>query len=181
MVNVDAIVKSLAVLSFLFFAVASAVAQTQERKLMERINKPDLQLGSPFQKKSFNDGSSLHLRSSPAAERKYLGSKSMSGKEFPLTRSFLGFKNPWVGKQVYDTKNSSVWSKSIAADADKQVPIRKAETVASSDANKAVNYGSPVVPQRPFVPAPASPGAVSQITDKINNKMTIDEIRDLLN
>jgi len=38
-----------------------------------------------------------------------------------------------------------------------------------------------VVPVRQYIPQPSAQGAVNKITDKINNKMTIDEVRELLN
>ena len=48
-------------------------------------------------------------------------------------------------------------------------------------ATKNAAFGSPVVPVSTYVPAPAAEGAVSRITDKITKKMTIDDIRELLN
>ena len=157
------------------------MAQTQERKLMDRMLKPDMQLGTPFQNQAFKGGSSMLVRSSPVADKNFLDSKGASIKEFSSTHSFLGLKNPWLGHQVYDTKNASVWSRSVALDAGKKMPVRRAETVTAADAAKTASLGSPVVPVRPFTPVPSSQGALSQITDKIKNNMTIDEVRDLLN
>jgi len=157
------------------------MAQTQERTLEERLKHPDRQRIPPYQNKSFIGGGLLAMRSSPTADRKFYDAKAANLKEFSFTRSFLGLKNPWIGNQVYDTKNAAVWSRAIMRDADNNVTVRKAEAGASSDATKTVNLGSPVVPVRPFVPAPASQGAVSQITDKIKKNMSIDDIRDLLN
>ena len=181
MVVFAADVKPLAILTFLLLAAASAIAQVQERKLLERINKPDLSLGNPFEKQAFKGASIMPMRTAPTTEKQFFGAKGANVKEFPLTHSFLGVKNPWLGHQVFDTKNASSWSKSVVMDADKKVPIRKAESIASSDAAKSAHLGSPVVPVRPFVPVPSSQGALSQITDKITNKMTIDEVRDILN
>lgn len=159
------------------------MAQTQERKLMDRILKPDLQRGNVFQGRSYSGGGgSMAIRSSTAAGRTFEGTKGAGMKDFEFTRSFLGLKNPWFGGRVCDTKKASTWSKSVVPNADKQVSVRKAEPVDGySNAGKEAAFGSPVVPVRPFIPPPASPGAVSQITDKIKNNMTIDEIRDLLN
>jgi len=158
------------------------MAQTQERKLMDRMLKPDLQRGNPFQSRSYSGGGAMALRPAQMGGRTFEGAKGANIKDFAFTRSFLGLKNPWFGKKVCETKDASLWSKSVVMNADKEVPVRKAEAVGSYySSGKTANFGSPVVPVREFIPAPASPGAVSQITDKIKDKMTIDEIRDLLN
>lgn len=182
-VRVAVPVRILPVLTILLLAVASAMAQTQERKLMDRMLKPDLQRGNCFQGRAYNGGGgSMSIRTSSAADRTFAGTKGANIKDFAFTRSFLGLKNPWFGNRVCETKDASTWSRSVVMNANKAVDVRKAEAVGSYyNSGKEARFGSPVVPVRQFIPAPASPGAVSQITDKIKTNMTIDEIRDLLN
>jgi len=162
--------------------VASALGQEQEKKLMDRIKKPDMNLSSTMQGKAFGGKSgSLGLRQAGESKDSYAGVRDAYIKDFPFTRSFLGIKNPWFGGKVYDAKAADTFSKSIIVNADREVPVRKAEAVGYWDATKAANFGSPVVPVRQYIPQPAAQGAVNQITDKINDKMTIDEVRELLN
>lgn len=173
-------VKISALILFFFLSLAIAHCQTQERKLIDRILKPDMTLGSSFQDQAYEGAGVLSLRSLPDAKAKFRGTRSADVGGFPLTRSFLGIKNPWFGGKVYDTKKAAFWARSLL-DPDKKVPVKRAEAVEFYDAGKQANFGSPVVPTRKYVPQGAAPGAVGQITEKIKKEMTIDEVRELLN
>jgi hypothetical protein len=161
--------------------VLSVQAQTQEKKLVDRILKPDMQLSSTLQGRSFEKGGSVDLKKAGGTKAGFSGVRDAQIKDYPFQRSFLGVKNPWFGGKVYDTQTASTWAKSTVANAGREVPVKKAEAVGYYDATRQANFGSPVVPLQPFIPQGAAQGAVSQITDKINGKMTIDEVRELLN
>lgn len=148
---------------------------------MDRVLKPDMEQGNPLQTKSFAEGSSVALRQASESKDSYAGVRDATLKDFAYTRSFFGIKNPWFGGKVYDTKNASLLTKSALLNADREVPVKKAEAAGYYDATKAAYFGSPVVPVREFIPSPAAQGAVSGITEKITDKMTIDEVRELLN
>lgn len=162
-------------------SLASLYGQTQEQKLMDRIKNPNMNQSSAMQTKSFGKSGSVDLRKASETKDSYAGVRDAYIKDFPFTRSFLGIKNPWFGGKVYDSKTASTFSKSMVVNADREVPVKKAEAVGYWDATKSANFGAPVVPLRPFVPQGVAQGSVNGIADKINNKMTIDEVRDLLN
>ena len=152
-------------------------SQTQEAKLYDRIMKPNMQLGNPLRNKSFSGTPTVPLQASSAGSQAFYGVKDATVKDFS-TRSFLGLKNPWFGSKVFDTKDAP----SISTYDVKRAGFNKAADAAGFyGATKGADFGSPVVPVTPFVPEPAAKGALSRISDKINNKMTIDEVRDLLN
>jgi len=170
-------VKTILLASLLFASLASGFSQTQEAKLMDRIMKPNRDLGNPLQNKSFAATGSIPLNSSPAAGQGGYGTKDAAVKEFS-TRSFLGLKNPWFGSKVFATKGAA----SMPFYDVKSAGFNKtANTTAFYSGTKTASLGSPIVPVTTFVPAPAAQGAVSRISDKINDKMTIDEVRELLN
>lgn len=168
---------SLAVLAF----SACAHAQTQERKLVDRVLKPDMELSNSMQGKDFGKTSSVVLRKAGESKEGFSGVRQAYMKDYPFQRSFLGIKNPWFGGKVYDAQAASTWSKSAIPNAGREVPVKKAEAVGYYDATKQANFGTPVVPVRPFIPQAGAPGAVSRMGEKINDKMTIDEVRELLN
>lgn len=174
------LVKTILIPSLLLASLASGFSQTQEVKLVDRIMKPNMEMGNPMQGKSFSETSAVKLRNSPAASQGFYDIKDAMTKDFPFTRSFLGLKNPWFGGKVYTTKETALLSK---YDVKKAVGgFDKATDVSAYyAAKKDANFGSPVVPLTTFVPNPGAPGAVSRISDKINQKMTIDEVRELLN
>ena len=144
---------------------------------MDRIMKPNREMKNPLQNKVFAETGSVPLRSSPAAGQGFYGFKDATVKEFS-TRSFLGLKNPWFGGKVFATKEAA----SMPFYDVKNAGFNKtANATAFYAGTKTASLGSPVVPVTTFVPAPAAQGAVSRISDKINDKMTIDEVRELLN
>lgn len=167
-------VKTILIASLLLASLVSGFSQTQEVKLIDRIMKPDTALGNPLQSKSFSGSSSGPVRSSMAATQKFQGLKDVTTKEFAFTRTFLGLKNPWFGSKVFATKGAGSMSK---------YEVKKAGLEKTSDvgayyaATKSANFGSPVVPVSSFVPQ----AAAQRISDKINQKMTIDEVREMLN
>jgi len=173
-------VKTIPIAFFLSVSLpVSGFSQTQEVKLVDRIMHPNMELGNPLQSKSFSGTSSVPIKSSSKAGKGFYGLKDAETKAFPFTRSFLGVKNPWFGGKVFATKKTAPLSK---YDAKKAGTDKTTDVVAYYGATKSADYfGSPVVPLSTFVPRPAAGGAVSRISDKINQKMTIDEVRELLN
>lgn len=173
-------VKTILIASLLLASLVSGFSQTQEVKLVDRIMKPNMEMGNPMQGKSFSETSAVKLRNSPASSHGFYDIKDAMMKDFPFTRSFLGLKNPWFGGKVYTTKETAMLSKydvkKAGAGFDKSTDVSGYYA-----ATKEASLGSPVVPLSTFVPKPGAPGAVSRISDKINEEMTIDEVRDLLN
>ena len=87
-------------------------------------------------------------------------------------------KNPWFGGKVFATKQEGALPKYDV----KNAGLNKTTDVSGYyAATKNASLGSPVVPVSAYVPAPATEGAVSRISDKITKKMTIDDVRELLN
>ncbi|MEI6034955.1 MAG: hypothetical protein WCS65_11835 [Verrucomicrobiae bacterium] len=148
---------------------------------MDRILKPDMQKTNPLQGKTFGKTSSVMLRAAGETKGGFSGVRDASIRAYPFSRSFLGIQNPWFGGKVYDVRAASTSSKSALMNAGRAVPVKKAEAAGYSDAAKGANLGSSEVPVRTFIPQAGAQGAVSQMTEKINGKMTIDEVRELLN
>lgn len=173
-------VKTILIASLLLSSLVSGFSQTQEVKLVDRIMKPNMELGNVMQGKSFAETSAVKLKNSPAASREFYDVKDAMTKDFPFTRSFLGLKNPWIGGKVYSTKETAMLSKYDVMKAGGKFD-KSTEVSGYYASKKDANFGSPVVPLTTFEPQPGAPGAVSRISDKINEKMTIDEVRELLN
>ena len=169
--------KTILTAALLFASLVPGFSQTEEAKLIDRIMKPNMEKGNPMRDKSFSGTTAVPLRSSPLTSQAFYGVKDATVKDFS-TRSFLGLKNPWFGSKVFDTKSAPAMSVYDV----KQAGFKKAADAGGYYAGtKSASLGSPVVPLSTYVPAPAAQGAVSGISGKISEKMTIDEVRDLLN
>ena len=172
--------KLLLLLSVLLLPAAS-FGQQQEQKLMDRMLKPDLQRGNFLQGKAYQPSGGVTLRQSSESQATFSGAKNAYMKDFPFSRSFLGIKNPWFGNKVYDSKKAGDWASTQMAGADRKFAARDVEAKGYFQEDKQMNYGSPVVPVRAFIPKGATEGTVGQITEKISKDMTIDQVREILN
>jgi hypothetical protein len=161
-------------------ATVSLMAQQQERKLLERIQRPDMQLESQFQSKSYSGSSGPNFKSSPLSKKSYGANESPLIKEFSGSRSFLGIKNPWFGQRVFAAKSASLISRT-GFDPSKSYDDKQASTATYVAASKKANSSKTEVPQKPFLVQGGAQGAMQQISDKVKKEMTIDDVRELLN
>jgi len=173
-------VKTILLAILLLGSAASGFSQTQETKLLDRIQKPNMELGNPMQNKSFKENSVVPLKTSSQAQGSYYDIKDANTKSFPSLKSFFGLKNPWFGRKIYETKQTGEISEYHDIKQDR-LAGKTTEVEDYDKSKKEANLGSSVVPLPVFVPQPAAGGAVSRMSDKINDKMTIDEVRELLN
>ena len=162
------------------FAVESLYAQEQEKKLLDRIQRPNMQQGNPLQSKAFAGVSGSGVKTSSFADKTHGTARSGTLREFSGARSFLGIKNPWFGQSVYDAK-SALLSSRMGFDTSKSYALKPAATGSFSDASKKANATKPQVPTTPFQVQGEAQGALQQISDKVKKEMTIDDVRELLN
>jgi hypothetical protein len=168
------------VLAFSLIVPLCALAQQQEKTLMDRIQRPDMQLGSPLQSKSYEGTSDLKIKSATASSKTYAVAGSANLKEFQGSRSFLGIKNPWFGERTYDAKTASLTTRG-GGDLTKSYRVEQAAVSSYSASTRSANPSKPEVPLKPFLVQGEAQGAMQQISDKVKKEMTIDDVRELLN
>ncbi len=154
-------------------------AQEQERKLLDRIQRPNMELKNPMQNKAFTGGGGVEMREAPIA-KSYAGTKTASAKEF-ATRSFFGIKNPWFGNRVYESREAPLFARGGPAKLDEPYRVSEARVREYPAAGKEAALGDSTVPVRPFLVRGGAQGSLDQISDKVKKEMTIDEVRELLN
>ena len=170
------------ILAFLALAwPAVGNAQVQEKKLMDRINSPDRNQASQFQNKSFGSTGSSWVKQASMASNSYQGVKEARIKGYSDVRSFLGVKNPWLGKKVYGAGSSTYQTQGWLADKDATYRVKDAKTGSFSSASKTASTPSSAVPTQAFTLRGAAQGALDQDSSKLHKEMTIDEVRELLN
>jgi hypothetical protein len=164
-------------------AVAAAqglVAQDDSPMLDRSMVKWATGAADPMQGKSFDSGAYKAGKFEAGA---FSGVKAAPAKEF-TTRSFLGIKNPWLGKAVFDTK-ASPYAGQAARDGDKKVAT---DSYAIKDYESA-GKTSPLdqervleaVEQKKAVVEPKAQGGVDQFTQNLSKELSIDDVRKLLN
>lgn len=157
-------------------------AQQQERKLLDRIQRPNMELANPMQGKSFHGGGGVEIKDAAIGRNAFAGTKSAAFKEFTGTRSFFGIKNPWFGNRVFESKSATLSKSGGLGKLDAAYPVRDAHTREFPSSEKQASLGnSSSIPSRPFLVRGEAQGALEQLSTKISKEMTIDDIRELLN
>lgn len=167
-------------IGFLLLAVPPLHAQEQEKKLLDRIQRPDMQLASPLQAKAFSGVSGVGMKTSSFANKTHGTSQSGMIRDFPGTRSFLGIKNPWFGQRSYEAK-SALLSSRLGLDISETYALKSAATDSFSGLTKKANTTKQPVSTKPFLVQGEAQGSLQQISDKVKKQMTIDDVRELLN
>jgi hypothetical protein len=167
-----------AILACLAFP-ALLTAQEQERKLLERIQRPNMELSNPMQNMAFTGGGGVQIREASIA-RSYAGTKEARSKEF-ATRSFFGIKNPWFGKRSFDSKEAALFPRGGPVKLDEPYRVSEARVREFPAAGKQAALGDSIVPVNAFLGRGGAQGSLDQISDKVKKEMTIDEVRELLN
>ena len=168
---------------FLVFWLAGACcfAQQADKKLLDRVTaKPDMSLINPMNGKKF-DGGGFSFDKKEAGSSKFLYDQKFSAGKYRNVRSFLGLKNPWFGKMVYDSSQASLWSKTLVVDAGKKFPVESAHTQKFYQDDKKAARREEAVKTSAHLGRGSVQGSLDQISDKIDKNMTIEQVRELLN
>jgi hypothetical protein len=169
-------------LPFIWLLLASCCfAQQADKKLLDRVTaKPDMSLINPMNNKKF-DGGGFYLGKKVAGSSRFLYEQKLSVEKYRNVRSFLGLKNPWFGKMIYDSSQASLWSKTLVGNAGRKVPVEPAHTDKFYQADKkAVGRAEPVKTSA-YPGRGTAQGSLDKISDKIDKNMTIEQIREILN
>jgi hypothetical protein len=153
--------------------IASASAQEQERKLIDRILKPDMSLQNPVQQKQFTARGSTATKDAPT--REFYVRERKPEKSF-FTRLF-GTKSFNTKNSRYQNMQASLATRTSIAKAD--VPYATAayrDIAPARESAKAVEV-SEFSGTRPFLIQGKSQKALSQK----DQPLTIDQVRELLN
>ena len=156
---------------------ATAAAQQQEQRMMDRIMNPDRDRANPMGAKAFS--------AKPYEGRKfqgpgeYTGVKSARTKEF-TTREFLGIRNPWFGKKVYATEAARELNRYVLAD--RGFGSRSVETRAARDEDKsALLRDTTGADNARAFPARGKAQGSIDAAYPAGGALTLDEVRELLN
>jgi hypothetical protein len=160
--------------AFLLLIAATGFAQDQERKLIDRLLRPDMELKNDAQNKKFvADRTSINKQANVGTyylqqkckPKRFTGIKQLSAPECG-TADFAGGKRQATATSPNQTRN-----------AQRQIPARSTTDVHTvHDSNRIAQSGS-FAGKRPFLDKGKSQKSLNQK----NEPLTIDEIRELLN
>jgi hypothetical protein len=161
-------------MAFLFLLARIGFGQDQERKLIDRLLRPDMELKNEAQSKKFVAGrmsvnkqaniSTFHVQRKVMPSR-YLGTKKLLAPEYG------------AGSFPDRKRQANTTSRNEIANAQRQLPTRLTSDVhAFHDSNRVAQSGE-FTGQRPFLDQGKSQRSLYQK----NEPLTIDEVRELLN
>ena len=166
--------KSVAACALLIAALSCARAQEQERKLVDRLLKPDMTLQSTEQSKKFiADGTSVDKRANVGA---FYVQKKSSSKSFLAIGHFL--TRPF-SSHSYRSKRSvfEVSSQQTLANAQSAYANQSARGIRDVPQSDRKIASRPYAENRPFL----DEGKSQKSLNKQNEPLTIEQVRELLN
>jgi hypothetical protein len=155
---------------------ASALAQDQEPRLMDRLLKPDASLANPAQHKKFSDKRTAAF-DRPASIKPFYSSQKTVAKSFPDERTFTprqfaarhfraGDSSAYVSSRAQPTKNDRMITTAAATAGTRVAPESNATSPVSEYAGN-----------RPFL----DKGKSAKSLQAQNKPLTIEQVRELLN
>jgi hypothetical protein len=159
----------------LLIGLSTLCAQDQERKLVDRLLKPDMTLQNGAQNKKFVADESSPMSKSAAVRTFYVQKKPRS-KNFSGTQSFYTAQfNSWSyhgGRSSYEVSSQQTMTNSRSAYANQSARgVRDAPQSGKRVASRVY------VGNRPFL----DQGKSQKSLNKQNAPLTIDQVRELLN
>lgn len=154
-------------------SVATASAQEQERKLIDRLLKPDMSLTNPAQTKTFTAAREATTKS--VKPRSFYTGNKIATREFPARQSFFS--------RVFGTRKFNRGAESAHIGNTAVADGAKSFATQSSPDAREFNESGKAVPttdyagNRTFVPNGKSQKSLSTQ----DTPMTIDQVRELLN
>jgi hypothetical protein len=162
-------------------AGACCFGQQEDKKLIERVlAKPDMSLINPMNEKKF-DGGGFLLKKAAVGPSSFAYDQKTSPEKYRNVRSFLGLKNPWFGKKIYESNQASVWSKTLITNADAEFPVKAAKTERFYQADKKASRREEPLKTSAYLGRGSSQGRLDQISEKIDKNMTVEQVREILN
>jgi hypothetical protein len=164
-----------AVLLAILFA-APLCAQQQEQSMMDRIMNPKVEQANPMGAKAFSSTAFSSKKFESAGE--YRGVKPARTKEY-TTRKFLGIRNPWFGRKVYETGAARELTKYVLSD--KEFASRAVESKSAPEEGREALQFDGEIDTRQFLGRGKSQGSLSQAYGQGSAPLSLDEVRELLN
>jgi hypothetical protein len=168
---------------FLFLLGGDCLAQHQqdEKKLLDRLMaKPDMSLINRMNDKKFSARAFSSGKKAPGSST-FLYDQKVSSEKYRNVRSFLGVKNPWFGKEVYDSNKASLWSKTLIKNSDKKIAVKSSEASKFYLADKKAAKREEPVRTSTYLGRGGAQGSLNQISDQIGKNLTIEQVREILN
>jgi hypothetical protein len=163
-------------LTFLFLSCAVASAQEQERKLIDRVLKPDMTLHNAAQDKSFGGGKSFQAGSNPYVKDFYFTQKF--GPKTFAAGPFRDSKNYWQGDFKFATTEANTRGRFDIPNAAKAVDTKTMDVKDARESGK--SYTSKTYATDDFRGRGKAQGALDA-ENAAKAPMTVDQVRDLLN
>ena len=142
---------------------------------MDRIMNPKTDRENPMGEKTFE--------ASPFSARSYRGAKEYGNVRSAETRGyrtrvFLGIRNPWFGKKVYETRAARELTRYVLSD--KGFASRAVESKSARDSGKRAAGVDGAVDAREFLARGKAQGSLNN-AHSTGPALSIDEVRELLN
>jgi hypothetical protein len=170
-------VRTLVAIGIICFGISTAFAQKQERHLIDRLLKPDLELANPAQNKKFSDKQHSVSFEKPARTASFYSAQKPVAKSFPNERSLTprqfaarhfraGDSAAYISSRSHPPKSDTMIAAPVAAAGTRVAPESKASAQVREYADN-----------RPFL----GEGKSQKALHAQDKPLSIEQVRELLN
>ena len=169
----------------LCLAPALAPAQMTADKIAEDVVKT-METPKPMvaamNTKTFQSGGDMGIRPAAISENSFKYESKGLTSTFKTSRSFLGIKNPWIGKSVYNSKTAPVWTKSLVENSGKTFATNGDMQVKGyNDSKKSAAASNNAAVTKTSAASIQGTAQGSVLSERAKKEMSIEEVRELLN
>lgn len=144
--------------------------------MMDRIMNPKVDQANPMGAKAYS-GTAFSARKFEGGGE-FRGIKPARTKEY-TTRKFLGIRNPWFGRKVYETEAARELTKYVLSD--KEFASRAVESKAAPEEGRDALQLDGEIDARQFLGRGKSQASLNQGYGQGGAPLSLDEVRELLN
>jgi hypothetical protein len=160
---------------------ACCFAQQDEKKLLERVlAKPDMSQINPMNAKKFDSGGFLMKKEVPGSSS-FRYTQKASTEKYENVRSFLGIKNPWIGRKVHESGQANVWSKTLIPNKETAYPVASTSAGKFHAADRRATRQEQPFRTSADLAQGSAQGRLDQLSEQIDKNMTIEQVREILN
>jgi hypothetical protein len=169
----------------LCLAPALSHAQMTSEKIAEDVVKTMAKpkpMVAAMNVKTFQSGGNMGIRPATISESSFKYESKGLTSTFKTSRSFLGIKNPWIGKSVYNSKSAPVWAKSLVENSGKTFATNgDLQVKGFTDSKKAAFAPNNAAATKTSAASTAGTAQGAILNERAKKEMSIEEVRELLN
>ncbi|GAB4168162.1 MAG: hypothetical protein Fur0032_06370 [Terrimicrobiaceae bacterium] len=163
------------------FLASSAAWAADEPAFGKRVQEFDMARINPMQDVKFESRNVQGIRAAKGLDGSTADLRTFQTGEFQTERSFLGIKNPWIGKKVFVTDKADNSLKVFLDGQTNTFSTKAVVTTAARETSRQAPAAAEEVPTRKANPRAGAQGSLDSLADPLKKNLSVEDVREILN